>query len=132
MKARPDGMTAASETIRIRVRTAGRLGQYLPAGSARNAAELSVPAGTSAAGLIELLGMPADQRYLVSVNGSLVPPSQRAGHTVGDGDDVAIMPPLRGGYECRQRYQFICDLRSRAFLTPRRPGGASQTRPGWA
>ena len=88
-----DGQTK----IEIQVKTAGQLGEYLPPGSGRNTAQLMVPAGTTAAGLIAWLGMPTDQRYLVSVNGAVVPTGERDACVIEAGDRVAIMPPLRGG-----------------------------------
>ncbi len=83
--------------MKIAVRTGGLLGKYLPEGSARNSAELEVPTGASARDVIERLGMPSDRGYLVIHNGVAVPKAARAACRLSAGDELAIMPPLKGG-----------------------------------
>ncbi len=83
--------------MKIAVRTGGLLGKYLPEGSARNSAELEVPAGASARDVIERLGMPSDGGYLVIHNGVAVPKAARADCRLAEADELAIMPPLKGG-----------------------------------
>ena len=84
--------------MKIRVRTGGLLGEYLPPGGERNRAELEVPDHSTPADVIALLEMPTGDSYLVSVNGTVLttPQSQRE-QQMGDGDELAIMPPIRGG-----------------------------------
>ena len=43
------------------------------------------------------LGMPLEARYLISVNGTVLPKAERPRHRLCEDDDLAIMPPLRGG-----------------------------------
>ncbi len=83
--------------MRIAVKTGGLLGRYLPEGSARNSAELEVAEGASARDVIERLGMPSDGGYLVIHNGVAVPKGARAACRLSAGDELAIMPPLKGG-----------------------------------
>ncbi len=83
--------------MKLAIRTGGLLGKYLPAGSARNSAEIDLPEGTTASGAIARLGMPPDGSYLVIHNGTAVPKAARAICTLADGDELAIMPPLKGG-----------------------------------
>jgi sulfur carrier protein ThiS len=83
--------------MKLAVRTGGLLGKYLPEGSARNSAEIDLPEGTTAAGAIARLGMPPEGSYLVIHNGAAVPKAARADCTLADGDELAIMPPLKGG-----------------------------------
>ncbi len=83
--------------MKIAVRTGGLLGKYLPEGSARNSAEIEVPDGASARDVIERLGLPTDGGYLVIHNGTAVPKDARGARTLADGDELAIMPPLKGG-----------------------------------
>lgn len=83
--------------MKVSIRTGGLLGRYLPEGSARNAAELDLPEGTTAAEVIEGLGMPPEGGYLVIHNGTSVPKDARAACTLAEGDELAIMPPLKGG-----------------------------------
>ena len=83
--------------MKIAIRTGGLLGRYLPEGSARNAAELEVPAGASARDVIAQLAMPPEGTYLVIHNGVAVPKGARAACRLAEGDELAIMPPLKGG-----------------------------------
>ncbi len=83
--------------MKIAVRPGGRLAKYRPAGSARKAAELERPEGTTAAGAIAGLGMPPEGSYLVIHNGAAVPKDARAACSLVHGDELAIMPPLKGG-----------------------------------
>ncbi len=83
--------------MKLAIRTRGLLGKYLPAGSARNAGEIEVPEGATAAGVIAQLGMPPEGSYLVIHNGAAVPKAAREACTLADGDELAIMPPLKGG-----------------------------------
>ena len=83
--------------MKLVIRTGGLLGKYLPEGSARNSAELDLPEGTTAAAVIERLGMPPAGSYLVIHNGAAVPKDARGACTLTDGDELAIMPPLKGG-----------------------------------
>jgi sulfur carrier protein ThiS len=83
--------------IRISIRTAGTLGRYLPSGSAQNTATLDVAEGATPADVMAQLGMPGDGSYLVVLNGKGVPKAERATRCLAEDDDLAIMPPLRGG-----------------------------------
>ena len=83
--------------MKLAVRTGGLLGKYLPEGSARNSAEIDLPDGMTAAEVIARLGMPPDGSYLVIHTGSAVPKAERAVCTLAEGDELAIMPPLKGG-----------------------------------
>ncbi|RLB57711.1 MAG: thiamine biosynthesis protein ThiS [Deltaproteobacteria bacterium] len=57
-----------------------------------------LPEGTSLAGLLELLGEPADGRHLlVEINGRFVHPRDYAGCTLREGDRVEIVYPAFGG-----------------------------------
>ncbi len=83
--------------MQLAVRPGGLCGKYLPAGSARNPAALEVPAGASVGDVIERLAMPPEGGYLVIHNGAAVPKGARAACRLAEGDELAIMPPLKGG-----------------------------------
>ncbi len=82
--------------MRISVRTAGLLGQHLPPGSEKNRAEIEIAEGATPLDVRARLGFP-EGAYLVSVNGTAVPIARRAETVLQDGDDLALMPPLKGG-----------------------------------
>ncbi len=43
------------------------------------------------------LGMPEDRTYLVVLNGENLPKAQRPNTQLSEDDELAIMPPLKGG-----------------------------------
>ena len=83
--------------MKIRVKTAGLLGSYLPPGNERNRAVLRVPPGATPLDVMRQLGMPLGNPYLVSLNGSVVRLAERGSRTLNEDDQLAIMPPLKGG-----------------------------------
>ena len=83
--------------MKIAVKTGGLLGKYLPEGSARNSAELEVAEGASVSDVIAQLAMPPEGSYLVIHNSVAVPKGARAACRLSAGDELAIMPPLKGG-----------------------------------
>lgn len=83
--------------MKIRVKTGGLLGKYLPPGSEANRAEIEIPPGTTPVGVMERLGIPTEGRYLVTINGTALPENGRRTTLLEEGDHLAIMPPLRGG-----------------------------------
>ena len=82
--------------MRITVRTAGLLGEHLPQGSQKNRAEIEVAEGASPLDVMAQLGFP-ECAYLVSLNGTAVHTAQRAATVLQEGDDLALMPALKGG-----------------------------------
>jgi len=82
--------------MKILVRTAGLLGKHLPAGSEKNRAELEIPEGSTPKSVMDNLGFP-EGSYLVTLNGKAVPTAQRTEVVLQDGDNLALMPPLKGG-----------------------------------
>ena len=82
--------------MKITVKTAGNLGKYLPAGSTGNLAKIEVAEGATPADVMSQLGLP-EGSYLVVLNGSSVPKAERASLQLADNDNLAIMPPLKGG-----------------------------------
>ncbi len=83
--------------MRITVKTAGLLGKYLPAGSRANLAELDIAEGATPIDVMRMLGMPEDRTYLVVLNGENLPKAQRPRTQLSEDDELAIMPPLKGG-----------------------------------
>ena len=73
------------------------LTDYLPPERKGNRLELDVPAGTTVAGLIAQYRVPEKSAHLVLVNGVFVPPAERAGRLLAEGDELAVWPPVAGG-----------------------------------
>ena len=83
--------------IKIHLKTGGLLGEYLPAGSARNTAEVTVDDNATPLDVMKQLGMPLEDNYLVSLNGSVVTRKERSSQCLAESDRLVIMPPLKGG-----------------------------------
>jgi len=84
--------------MRIRFKTAGILAKYLSSmGIEGTSANLDIGEARTPAEVIDLLGMPVGDRFLVAINGTVVPPSERAKRTLAENDELAVMPPLKGG-----------------------------------
>lgn len=74
------------------------LTDYLPAEQRRsNQMTLDVPADATIATIIEPFALPMKMVHLVLINGTYVPPEQRATRTLAEGDVLAIWPPIAGG-----------------------------------
>lgn len=83
--------------MRITVKTAGVLGQYLPAGGERNLAEIEVAEGTTPSDVMAELGFPTERSYMVILNGTVVPKAERGTRVLAADDELSVLPPLKGG-----------------------------------
>lgn len=68
-----------------------------PEARTSNFVNLEVAAGTTITQLVEPFNLPPKSVHLVLVNGSFVPPDQRATRPLTEGDVLAIWPPIAGG-----------------------------------
>ena len=73
------------------------LADYLPPDAHLNQVRLELPDDSTIAHVIERYRLPPKLTHLVLVNGVFVPPSERAGTRLRDGDHLAIWPPIAGG-----------------------------------
>lgn len=74
------------------------LSDYLPdAARSSNAVALEVPEGTRIFDLIDRFKLPRKMCHLVLVDGHFVPPDEREGRALRDGETLAIWPPIAGG-----------------------------------
>lgn len=83
--------------MRIRFKTGGMLVEHLPQGTPGDQVELDVPDGSTPLSVMQRLGFPLDEQYLVALNGTIVTQSQRGETALAENDELAVMPPLRGG-----------------------------------
>ncbi|MCY4245752.1 MAG: MoaD/ThiS family protein [Gammaproteobacteria bacterium] len=78
--------------MKITVKASGILGEHFPGGP------MTVPQKTlSVAALLSQLPLPPDLPCMVSVNNALVPKAMHREKMLNDGDEVVVMPPLKGG-----------------------------------
>ncbi|HET9594118.1 MAG TPA: MoaD/ThiS family protein [Anaeromyxobacteraceae bacterium] len=98
-------ITAAAQRaqrVRITFKAFATLGEYLPdevdgARRSGNQIAIEVEEGTPVQAVIDRFRLPPGQVHLVLVNGAYVPPAQRAGRALRDGDALAVWPPIAGG-----------------------------------
>jgi thiamine biosynthesis protein ThiS len=74
------------------------LSKFLPAESRRTSClELELAPGTTLQELIARYRIPPELCSLLLINGTFIPPGERATRVLTDGDAVAIWPPVGGG-----------------------------------
>ena len=86
--------------MKVTVRGAGLISEQLKRAGRANAdgsVDVTLPDGAYIAALLKQLKLPDDRGYLVSVNNTMVSASQFGEHALASGDDVMVMPPLKGG-----------------------------------
>ena len=84
--------------MKVTLKLYAMLTDYLPAEARKsNALELELQAGTTVAACIRDLNLPPKSCHLVLVDGVFVPPAERAGRSLAEGDTLAIWPPIAGG-----------------------------------
>jgi sulfur carrier protein ThiS len=83
--------------MRVTVKLYATLGDYLPAGSRNNRVEVEVPEGAPVGTVLKPFALPPRLTHLVLVNGTFVPPEERATSMLKDGDTLAVWPPIAGG-----------------------------------
>ena len=75
-----------------------QLQDYLPAEARKtNACAWEIPEGTSVAQVIESFNLPPRLVHLVLLDGAFIPPAERPGRVLRDGETLAIWPPVAGG-----------------------------------
>ncbi len=84
--------------MRVTFKLFATLQDYLPAEAKKtNALALELAADTTVAQIIERFSLPQKLVHLVLVDGAFVPPGERAGRVLRDGETLAIWPPVAGG-----------------------------------
>lgn len=83
---------------RVTFKLFATLQDYLPAEAKKtNALTLDLDEGTTVAQVVERFALPLKLVHLVLIDGTFVPPADRAGRVLRDGETLAIWPPVAGG-----------------------------------
>lgn len=83
--------------MQITLKLFASLTDFLPAGSTQNIALIGIDDGDSVADIIDRFNLPERLVHLVLVDGVFIPPGDRAGRALVDGETLAIWPPVAGG-----------------------------------
>ena len=84
--------------LRITFKLFATLQDYLPAEAKKtNALSLDLEPGTTVAQVVERFALPLKLVHLVLIDGTFVPPADRAGRVLKEGETLAIWPPVAGG-----------------------------------
>ena len=82
--------------MKIQVKVTGIIEDHLPPNSA-NPMQLEVTAGVTPLDVVHRLRLPVKDRYLIAVNGEVVPHSEHGKFELSENDSIVIMAPLKGG-----------------------------------
>ncbi|MBA3904484.1 MAG: molybdopterin synthase sulfur carrier subunit [Rhodocyclaceae bacterium] len=84
--------------MRVTFKLYAMLSDYLPDATRKtNSLTLDIPPGRTVGQVIDEFNLPPKLVHLVLVNGNFVPPAERAGRALVEGDVLAIWPPIAGG-----------------------------------
>ena len=84
--------------MKITFKLFANLQDYLPAEAKKtNSLTLDVAEASTVAQIIERFSLPQKSVHLVLVDGTFVPPGERFGRTLREGETLAIWPPVAGG-----------------------------------
>jgi sulfur carrier protein ThiS len=88
--------------VRITFKLFATLSDYLPRELGPhqridNQIALDLPEGSRVQEVIDRFALPRPLVHLVLVNGHYVPPAERAGRELREGDALAVWPPIAGG-----------------------------------
>jgi len=81
----------------ITVKLFAMLADYLPAGAKDNWVSIEVAEGCTVATALAPFNLPTRLAHLVLVNGTFIPPQDRASHVLAAHDVLAVWPPIAGG-----------------------------------
>jgi sulfur carrier protein ThiS len=84
--------------MRVTFKLYAMLSDHLPEAARKtNALDLDVPPGRTVGQVIDEFNLPPKLVHLVLVNGNYIPPPERAGWALAEGDVLAVWPPIAGG-----------------------------------
>jgi sulfur carrier protein ThiS len=79
------------------LKAGGSLVERLPESASGTTALFNIGNASSVDDVMRELGIPADQRVLVILNGTMVPRPDLASTLLANGDRLSLMPPIQAG-----------------------------------
>jgi len=79
--------------MKIELRLFASLSRYLPERRRGNLCAMEIPEGTTISDLLRRLGVPAEVRKIIILNGVHAGES----HALKEGDRIGVFPPVAGG-----------------------------------
>ncbi len=83
--------------MHIKLKVGGQLRHYLPPGSSGSQTDLETADDATAIDVMNQLGLPAEDSYLVMLNGIVLPTAKRAETALQPNDELGLFPPLKSG-----------------------------------
>ena len=83
--------------MKITVKTIEWLSHHLPDNREGDQAEIEVAQGTTPDGVIAQLALSTDRRYIIEVNGTVVPHGEHGKRSLAAGDLLTILPEPKVG-----------------------------------
>ena len=83
--------------MRISIKAAAALREFLPEGAIRGKVELDVEAGSTPADIISLLGIPDDRRLMVILDGAMVTRPELNVIQLQEAQTLSLNPPIQAG-----------------------------------
>lgn len=84
--------------MRVIFKLFATLQDYLPPEAKKtNALSLEIDEATTVEQIVKRFSLPEKLVHLVLIDGSFVPPAERAGRVLREGETLAIWPPVAGG-----------------------------------
>ena len=83
--------------MRVTVKLYATLSDYLPGHAKNNRVEVEATDNATVTEVLQPFALPSRLTHLVLVNGTFIPPDERADKCLAEGDVLAVWPPIAGG-----------------------------------
>ncbi|WP_434516164.1 MoaD/ThiS family protein [Dechloromonas sp. ARDL1] len=83
--------------MRVTVKLYATLSDYLPGHAKNNRVEVEATDTATVTEVLQPFALPSRLTHLVLVNGTYIPPDERADKCLAEGDVLAVWPPIAGG-----------------------------------
>lgn len=83
--------------MRVTVKLYATLSDYLPPTAKNNRVEIEVAENVAVDAVLAPFSLPPKLTHLVLLNGVFIAPGERAVTCLGEGDTLAVWPPIAGG-----------------------------------